>query len=208
VGAESDSTASAVTARGRRTAAALRRAARDAFAELGYPNSRVEDIVERAGVSHGTFYTHYANKAAVLEALVRGAAEQLEDVLAAPWEGEDLLSTLERVIGEFLAVYAAQADILRAWIEAAAVDEEFASLLSATRGAFVDRVAHNLRPVVTGSGHEPRTVARALVAMVEGSVTDDRQSAHVSDDLVRTLASIWHAGVLAVAAPAEGGQGP
>lgn len=200
----SDVATAAATPRGRRTAAALRHAARAAFAEIGYPAARVEDVVTRAGVSHGTFYTHYANKAAVLDALVREAVAELDAVLAAPWDGPDLRSTLEHVLGEFLAVYAAQADVLGAWLEAAAVDEEFAQLLEATRQAFVARVVTNLRPVLRDPEHDPVTVARALVAMVEGSVTDDRVTA--DDELVRTLAALWHAGVVAlVGTPASAG---
>ncbi|MGH7822979.1 MAG: TetR/AcrR family transcriptional regulator, partial [Candidatus Binatia bacterium] len=35
----------------------LLQAARDAFGSLGYVATRVDDIVRRAGTSHGTFYT-------------------------------------------------------------------------------------------------------------------------------------------------------
>ncbi|HJW36463.1 MAG TPA: helix-turn-helix domain-containing protein, partial [Actinomycetes bacterium] len=40
------------------TRARLLVAARQAFADLGYARARVEDVVARAGVGHGTFYAY------------------------------------------------------------------------------------------------------------------------------------------------------
>jgi hypothetical protein len=51
------------------TRARLLVAARQAFADLGYGRARVEDIVARAGVGHGTFYAYFKNKRAALAAL-------------------------------------------------------------------------------------------------------------------------------------------
>ena len=44
------------------TRARLLVAARQAFADLGYGRARVEDVVARAGVGHGTFYAYFASK--------------------------------------------------------------------------------------------------------------------------------------------------
>ncbi|WP_344836637.1 helix-turn-helix domain-containing protein [Nonomuraea dietziae] len=51
-----------LTARGRRTRAALLEAGREAFEEQGYDAVRVDDVCARAGVSHGTFYTYFDSK--------------------------------------------------------------------------------------------------------------------------------------------------
>lgn len=199
----------ATTARGRRTADRLRSAAREVFAEIGYVSARVEDIVSRAQVSHGTFYTYFENKAAVLEALVREAAGRLDEVVAGPWDGDDPRMALERVIGEFLDVYADEADVFGAWVEAAAVDPNFAALLAETRGEFVDRVAHNVAPAAEAGGHDPQTAARALVAMVEGFVIEHSEDAREAPPgLVRTLAAIWHGGLLGLAGGAEAARSP
>ncbi|MGH3440702.1 MAG: TetR/AcrR family transcriptional regulator [Nitriliruptorales bacterium] len=198
--------AGATTERGRRTAARLRRAARDAFADVGYVNARVDDIVAAADVSHGTFYTYYENKAAVLADLVRSAADRLQAVASEPWDPADeptgledvtVRETIERVIGRFLSVYAQESDVVRAWVEAAAVDGEFGRLLTKLRSGFVDRIAENLAPAAFAGGHDPRTAASALVAMVEGYVIehpDEPQAAPA--EVVRTLAAIWHGGLL------------
>src|SRR5680860_277716 len=75
--------------RGERTRARLREGARSAFAELGWPGTRVEDIVQRAGTSHGTFYTYYDNKSAVLADLVHGSQTEFVALATAPWEESD-----------------------------------------------------------------------------------------------------------------------
>jgi AcrR family transcriptional regulator len=47
---------------GARTLEALVQAGRDVFVRRGYHSSRVDDIVEEAGVSHGAFYRYFKNK--------------------------------------------------------------------------------------------------------------------------------------------------
>ncbi len=188
--------------RRRETAARLRDAAREVFARIGYANARVEDIVTRAHVSHGTFYTYYDNKAAVLSDLVDTAAARLEQVLAAPWEGPDVRAALERVIGEFLAVHADEADVMRAWAEAGAVDADFATLRTELRAGFVEKVAANLAPVAEPGGHDPRAAASALVAMVEG-YANEHLSGEAPREVVRTLAAIWYGGLLGLSDTTE-----
>ncbi|MDQ4130735.1 MAG: TetR/AcrR family transcriptional regulator [Actinomycetota bacterium] len=185
----------ATSGRRRETAARLRDAARHVFAEIGYANARVEDIVSLAQVSHGTFYTYYDNKAAVLADLVDTAAARLEQVLAAPWEGPDVRAALERVIGEFLAIHSDEADVMRAWAEAGAVDADFATLRTELRAGFVEKVAANLAPVAEPGGHDPRAAASALVAMVEG-YANEHLSGEAPNEIVRTLAAIWYGGLL------------
>lgn len=181
----------------RDTATRLRRAAREAFGELGYGGTRVEDITQRAGVSHGTFYTYFENKPAILESLVREAAERVEAVAADPWTGPDAPSAIESVIGRFLEVYAAEADVIEAWLDAAATEERFADLVSELRAEYVARVAENVAPMARQGGHDPETVASALVAMVEGYAVARYGGADPAErkEAVRTLAALWVGGL-------------
>ncbi|MGI8573828.1 MAG: TetR/AcrR family transcriptional regulator [Egibacteraceae bacterium] len=157
--------------RGAQTAARLRQAAREAFGELGWHATRVQDIVQRAGVSHGTFYTYYENKAACLDDLVRASQTEFVALAAAPWQADDVRGALERVIGGFLDVYQRDAVVLHTWLQAAREEPDFGTLYRKSRGLFVDRVAEHVRQVVVASGRRsgppPITTASALVAMVE-----------------------------------------
>ena len=179
------------------TARRLREAARAAFAEHGYGAARVADVVAGAGVSHGTFYTYYENKGDVLDALVDETAQRLLAVVEASWEGPDAASAVRDVIARFVAVFAEDGDVIRTWVEAAAQEVHFARRLEGVRRGYVARVADQIRPVLAGTGHDPEVAAAALVAMVEGYVTERFADAppEARDGAVRTLAAIWFGGL-------------
>jgi AcrR family transcriptional regulator len=64
--------------------AAILRAGRDVFAELGYGAATVRDIVRRTDLATGTFYNYFPDKEAVLRTLVEDiAAEARRRVRAA-----------------------------------------------------------------------------------------------------------------------------
>lgn len=185
------------TARGRQTAARLRTAARDVFASTSYTMSRVEDVTERAGVSHGTFYTYYANRAAILDALVDDATSRIHAVLERPWQGEDLETTVHAVIADFVGALRDEADVIAAWADAAATDPHFRQRWDGLREGFRDRVAVPLRPVLASTGHDPDVVAAALVAMVEGNATGRLADADEAarDSAINTMTAIWVGGL-------------
>jgi AcrR family transcriptional regulator len=185
------------TTRGERTRARLTAAARTVFGERGYAAARVEDVVAAAGVSHGTFYTYFENKAAALDSLIDTTAAELQAVVDEPWEGSDGSATVEAVIDRFVRLFAAHGDVVRAWLEASAHEEHFRSRLREVRAGYVRRVAEVLEPVLAGSPHDPAVAAGALVAMVEGYATQgltEHGSAGRSA-VVRTLTSLWLGGL-------------
>ena len=153
------------------TAERLREAARTAFSELGWQATRVEDVVKRAGVSHGTFYTYYTNKAAVLDDLVRSSQSDLVALASATWESDDVRGALAGIIGGVVDLYERDAPVLRTWLAAARDERQFSDLYVELRGLFVSRVAENVETVIALRGKPPpassRTIAGALVAMVE-----------------------------------------
>lgn len=185
------------TPRGERTSARLRQSARSTFADRGYVATRVEDIVSDAGVSHGTFYTYYANKSAVLDALIDDAASDLIAVVEEPWDGPDPATTVIRIIGTFVDMFAKHADVVNCWLEASVTEHHFLERLRRIRSEYVARVANVLKPALLNSRHDPLTAAAALVAMVEGYATQglasdrpDQRSA-----VVDTLAALWRGGL-------------
>ncbi len=56
--------------------AAILVAARDAFAELGFGQATVRDIVRRTDLASGTFYNYFPDKEAVFRDLVREVAQE------------------------------------------------------------------------------------------------------------------------------------
>jgi AcrR family transcriptional regulator len=195
------------TSRGLRTRTRLREAARRTFAERGYAGARVEDIVADAGVSHGTFYTYFDNKAAALDALIDVTSTELQMVVDEPWDGPDASSTVQSVIDRFVAVFAEHGDVVGVWLEASAHDQHFRDRLHEVRAGYVRRVAQVLDPVLADSPHRAVDAATALVAMVEGYASEGMadQGPERRAEAVRTLSRLWFGGLLALADAHEPG---
>src|SRR3984885_6753401 len=56
----------------------LKHAARKLFVERGYDATRPQDIAREAGLGHGTFYLHYADKRACFLSFVDDARRELD----------------------------------------------------------------------------------------------------------------------------------
>jgi AcrR family transcriptional regulator len=84
-------------ARSARTRAALLGAARALFAEKGFTETGREEIAQRAGVTRGALYHHFASKTDVAAAVVAEIEEELVGrVVAAAVEGRSLRDQLRR----------------------------------------------------------------------------------------------------------------
>lgn len=184
----------------RSTAARLRAAARHAFAVAGWQGTRVQDIVTRAGVSHGTFYTYYANRAAILTDLLGEVESGFLELAQRPWAADDVRGALVEVIDGFLEHYRAHAPVIAAWLEAAREQAQFAERYRRARGVFISRVAEQVGATAAASRRErlpapPSAVAATLVSMVEHVAwswmtlgePDDR------DEALHSLVLIWGA---------------
>ena len=66
--------------KGALTRARLVDAAKQIFEEHGFLDARISDIAERAGLSHGSFYTYFESK----EEIFREVAYEVEERLSAP----------------------------------------------------------------------------------------------------------------------------
>jgi AcrR family transcriptional regulator len=130
-----------VTTKGRRTRERILKAAREVFARDGYVDARMSDIAETTGVSNGALYRYFDSKDAVLSALIGDLHVQLyessghtrHDFASSPYE-----ALLEANRG-YLTSYCENRDIMRAFIEAAAVDIGFRQIWWEMRRRHVDR---------------------------------------------------------------------
>ncbi len=101
--------------------------ARVVFVERGYHATRVDDLVEAAGVSHGAFYRYFRNKEHLARILTERAVRvvgaevlQLPDV--AVLGGPTGTSVLRRWLRRYYAAHAHEAVMLRVWVDAALQD--------------------------------------------------------------------------------------
>lgn len=94
-----------------RTRTNLLEAAGRVFVRLGYHPTLISDIVAEAGVGQGTFYRHYTDKRAILEALFDRLVEQV--VIEVSRIAEDLPVNAEQYREVSVRVVAATARLLR-----------------------------------------------------------------------------------------------
>src|SRR5579871_6389914 len=114
-------------AQGRETVKRLLDAGMIEFEERGFHGVRVDDVVRRAGISHGTFYLYFANKEDLFKALLQDALRVME-VIAGDFpvvtRDEAGITVLRLWVRKFFDVYAAHATVIRILSQADLVPEE------------------------------------------------------------------------------------
>ncbi|MHB8340481.1 MAG: TetR/AcrR family transcriptional regulator [Mycobacteriales bacterium] len=192
-----DVTATARVSRGERTRARLLDSARVAFRDVGWSQARVEDVCRVAGVGHGTFYAYYANKAGILEALVRQHAAALYALLEVPWDNGAVRSDVRRVIAGLVEVSERDRDIREIWLAAVPSEPSLGALVDEVREQFIARIRAYLgRAVDRGrarDGLDVEVAATALAGMVEQSVALSWSGfgLDVGDRLIDGLTDLW-----------------
>src|SRR5580698_4804337 len=114
-------------AQGRATVKRLLDAGMIEFEERGFHGVRVDDVVRRAGISHGTFYLYFSNKEDLFKALLQDALRDMEVVAGDfPVVTRDQagITVLRRWVRTFFDVYAAHATVIRILSQADLVPEE------------------------------------------------------------------------------------
>jgi AcrR family transcriptional regulator len=106
---------------------ALLASGRDVFTSRGYHNTRIDDLVAGAGVSHGAFYRYFKNKDQLARMLTARAVNAVgTTVLVAPdisaLDAPAGKSALRRWLYRYNAAHANEAAMLRVWVDAALQD--------------------------------------------------------------------------------------
>ncbi len=106
---------------------ALLASGRAVFVDRGYHNTRVDDLVTAAGVSHGAFYRYFRNKDELAQILtaravqaVGAAVVEIPDV--AGLDASASTSVLRRWLRRYHSAHANEAAMLRVWIDASLQD--------------------------------------------------------------------------------------
>ena len=114
-------------AQGRETVRKLLEAGMIEFEERGFGGVRVDDVVRRAGISHGTFYLYFSNKEDLFKALLRDALHDMEIVAGdfpVVTSDQTGLKFLRHWVRKFFAAYAAHATVIRILSSADLVPDE------------------------------------------------------------------------------------
>ena len=110
------------------TEAELKAAAVRTFARLGYLNTKITDITAEAGRAAGSFYTHFANKEALLEALLADLLAEGDAAVVEPGHSDDFRDrdAVRWHVAVYWNFYRRRRTILVALQQAAIVDPSFA----------------------------------------------------------------------------------
>ncbi|MGH3392975.1 MAG: TetR/AcrR family transcriptional regulator [Actinomadura sp.] len=187
-----------LTNRGRRTRAALIQAGREIFEEVGFADARIDDVADRAGVSHGTFYTYFDSKSALFRE-VAGAV--IGEMFTATRVGhtvpDDPYARIEATNRAYLRAWGRNARLLHVLDQLATGDDEFRQLLLELREVFISRIVAGLRRLQENGQADrdlpPRLTAIALGAMVQNfaHVWLDLGENVGEDEAVDTLTHLW-----------------
>ncbi len=97
------------------------------FDENGFQAVRVDDVVRRANISHGTFYLYFSNKDDLFKTLLRDALDDMQvitDDFPVVTRNESGLAALRKWTRQFCDIYSAHAAVLRILTQADVVGEE------------------------------------------------------------------------------------
>jgi AcrR family transcriptional regulator len=108
--------AEALRPRGRATRDQLLVAGSTVLPSRGYHDTRVEDIVSQAGVSHGSFYRYFASKDALFGVLAERTASTLFELMAS-FPEPDAPGALESWLETYFASYHENGGVISVWQE-------------------------------------------------------------------------------------------
>ncbi len=190
----------------KRTRSSLLRAALEAFTEQGYLATSVRDIHERAGVSLGTYYLYFRDKAEAMETLVAEAVIASADSVFPQLDlttSDDTAADARGprpVVAGFVRNYAASADFFRVWEEATHVEPAVARFRHDV-GRVLDAAVRDAISAGQAAGTvrvdvDADVAARALSAMVDRTcyltfVVDGRRDRIMVDQTIDVLSDLW-----------------
>jgi AcrR family transcriptional regulator len=157
---------------GRRTMRKLLDAAMVTFDKRGYHATRVNDIVEIAKTSHGTFYLYFSNKEDLLRALVAeaaGEAQTLYDALSAlPAQGDaPRWEDVHGWIRAYSELWTRYAPLFRTWTDLATIDPDLVDVIRGTFTAMSGALAKHIGPDSSGHIIDADAAGLATLAMLD-----------------------------------------
>lgn len=102
--------------RGQKTRQKLLDAGSTVLPQRGYHNARVDDIVEVAGVSHGSFYRYFANKDHLFHVLAEEAATAMVELVSTFPDGAEP-EPLREWLQNWFQTYRNNGGVISAWQE-------------------------------------------------------------------------------------------
>lgn len=171
-------------------------AAREVFAEKGYPNAGVADFVKRAGRAHGSFYLHFANKEAVLQALLEDAMAQLPLEPETSWRWDEPEPGVRTTVRRFIEAYGEDRDLWLLLDQRSSLESTFKKLSDQLFHRLATSIMHGMASAETPAlmpGLDPEILAQVLAGMLSDSTRAlyQENSSWTPDELADEISTIW-----------------
>jgi AcrR family transcriptional regulator len=185
--------------RGAKTRQSLLAAGAEQLVRRGYVATSVEHIHEAAGVSLGTYYLYFRDKADLMATLVGEAILESADVMFRPVDLSDGVAGVRRLLEGYVDSYRRTAGFQEVWEEATHVDDDLRALRrDVTRlieATLTESILAGQAAGVVDPDLDPRGSARALSAMVDRycylTFVVDADGATSTQDVVDVLVRMW-----------------
>ena len=184
----------ATQARTLKTRARLIEAAQQVISESGYSETRVEEIVRRAGVAKGTFFAHFRDKDALMDQLIGARIDALLDGM----EGRKAPDTVEALIDALTPLMQLMTceryvfDIIIRHSGAAAKEE--IGPIAMTFGRFIDVVSRWMLAENIRKDAAPEILAEGLQAFMVNAMALNFCALHndsTVEDRLRPYLELW-----------------
>lgn len=150
------------------------RAARETFEDNGFLGTTVNEITERAGVSHGTFYTYFGSKEHIFSEVVDDLIADFREVeREEPRSGLDPTARIERANRGYLHAYQKNAAMMAILEQVGTLSPELKETRRRARVYWVERTESAIRrwkqEGLVAPDVDPFYAARVLGSMVDRS---------------------------------------
>jgi AcrR family transcriptional regulator len=184
------------------TEAELKAAAVRAFDRLGYLNTKITDITAEAGRATGSFYTHFASKEALLEALLADLLTKGDESALTEGHSDDFRDrdAVRFHVAAFWTFYRRHRTIMVALQQASTVDTAFARRSQEMLEPDLRHIADHLRGLDLPG--DPLLVASIFTTVISQTAATwlagngpDLGRELSDDEAIETLTSFIHAGI-------------
>jgi AcrR family transcriptional regulator len=187
-----------VREKGKRTRARLIKAAERVFVRNGYLETRVADIVNEAGIAHGSFYTYFDSKEVLFREVAAAVVDDMYSALDTNVVGATPLERIRAANLRYLELYERNAGMIALIEQVATFDEHFLRTRLELRRRFVERIERAIERIYKRGESsvdeiDPHVAANALGGMVDNFAFAwfVLKEPFDRDVALRTLDAVW-----------------